>query len=166
MPKTDSRKPPASPPTASAYVTALSILARRELSERQMRERLARRGFGVDDVHAAIDRLKSERALDDARVAGAIARTQTAIKRRGRIRVRQAIEQAGISRDIAQQALDETFADVDDDALLETALGRRLKEDRLIANDREFQRLYRYLVGQGFESDRVLRALSARRGRR
>lgn len=163
-PKSDRREPSAT--RANAYVTALTLLARRELSERQVRQRLARRRFESDEIDAAVARLKEERALDDARVAGAIARTQTALKYRGRMRVRQAIEQAGIARDVAQQALERTFADIDDEALLESALGRRLKDGRAIADDREFQRLYRYLVGQGFESDRVLRALSSRRTRR
>jgi regulatory protein len=147
-------------------VEGLTLLARQELSEAQIRQRLARKGYDPDEVDAAVERLKSERAIDDARVAGAIARTQTALKRRGKLRVAQQIARAGIGPATARQALDETFASVDDDALLAAALGRRLKGDRQIADDREFRRLYRYLIAQGFESDRVIKALSARRGRR
>ena len=32
-------------------------------------------------------------------------------------------------------------------------------------DDRELQRLFRYLVGQGFESDRIMRTLTSRRRR-
>lgn len=169
-PEPDGESPKAASPEArerAAYVQALSMLARRELSEKQVRTRLARKGHADDDVDAAVVRLKAERALDDSRVAEAIARTETAIKRRGRLRVKRQIEQAGIAPALARQALDAVFEGVDDEALLEAALGRRLRGDRPIADDREFQRLYRYLVGQGFESDRVLRALNGRRaGRR
>ena len=63
----------------------------------------------------------------------------------------------------ARTAIDETFDDLDDDALLQQALNRRLKNDRPIEDDREFQRLYRYLIGQGFESDKILTALTRRR---
>jgi regulatory protein len=150
---------------SSAYLSALRLLARRELSESQVRERLARKGHGADEIDAAVERLKAERAIDDARVAAAIARTETGIKRRGRLRVRQRIQSAGISPEIAKQALDSVFEEVDDEALLRSALGRRLRGDRPIADDREFQRLYRYLSAQGFESDRILRALRARRER-
>ena len=59
--------------------------------------------------------------------------------------------------------LDEVFEHVDDDAMLEAALDRRLRGQATIPDDRTFQRLYRYLVGQGFESERVLRLLTARR---
>jgi regulatory protein len=150
-------------PTASAYVAGLRLLGRRELSETQMRQRLARRGYPDADIATAVARLKEEHALDDRRVAGAMARTETAIKRRGRVRVRRQIEQAGIDADTAREAVDSVFADLDDDALLASSLARRLKDDRPIADEREFQRLYRYLVGQGFESHRVLAALAARR---
>ena len=160
-----SPKPGARSPAPSAYVAGLTMLARRELSEAQVRQRLARKGYEADKIDEAVDRLKSERAIDDARVAGAIARTQTAIKRRGKLRVAQQIARAGIGSATARQALDETFENLDDETLLAAALGRRLKGDRQIADDREFRRLYRYLIAQGFESDRVIKALSARRRR-
>ena len=151
---------------SSPYIDALKMLGRRELSESQIRQRLVRKGHTEEDIDAAVTRLKAERAIDDSRVAEAIARTETAIKRRGKLRVRRQIEQAGIAPAVAKQALDSVFEDVDDEALLDAALGRRLRGDKLIADDREFQRLYRYLAVQGFESDRILKALNARRSRR
>jgi regulatory protein len=146
----------------NAYVDGLKMLARRELSEAQVRQRLARRGHDEEAIDAAVGRLKAERALDDARVAGAIARTETSLKRRGKLRVTRQIERAGIARATARQAVDKVFEDIDPDALLEASLARRLRGGRRIADDREFQRLYRYLVAQGFEADQVLRALRAR----
>jgi regulatory protein len=150
---------------SSPYIDGLKMLGRRELSEAQVRQRLARKGHAQDDIEAAVQRLKQERAIDDTRVAEAIARTETGVKRRGKLRVRRQIENAGIAPAVARQALDATFENLDDDALLQSALGRRLRGDRPIEDDREFQRLYRYLSAQGFESDRILRALNARRNR-
>src|SRR5215207_3170420 len=150
---------------SSPYIDALKMLGRRELSEAQVRQRLARKGHSPDDIDAAIHRLKQERAIDDTRVAEAIARTETGIKRRGKLRVRRQIENAGIAPAVARKALDSVFENLDDDALLQAALGRRLRGDRSIEDEREFQRLYRYLSAQGFESDRILRALNARRDR-
>ncbi len=161
-PKAQSLKPG----TRSAYVDGLTLLARRELSEAQVRERLMRKGYEADEIDVAIERLKSERAIDDARVAGAIARTQTSVRGKGKRRVAQQIARAGIASGTARQALDTAFSELDDEALLAAALGRRLKDDRAIADDREFRRLYRYLIGQGFESDQVFKVLSARRNPR
>src|SRR5689334_253145 len=80
----------------TAYIAALRLLARRELSEAQVRQRLARRGYAEADVDEAIGKLKEERAIDDARVAEAIARTETSLKRRGRLRVKRQIQSAGV----------------------------------------------------------------------
>ena len=144
------------------YLTALKMLGRRELSEAQLRQRLLRRQHDPDVIEAALTRLKSDRSLDDERVAGAIARSETNLKKRGRFRVTRQIEAAGIASSIAKRVVDETFAAIDGDDLLVQALGRRLRGRTSIADDREFQRLYRYLVAQGFEPDRVLALLRSR----
>jgi regulatory protein len=150
---------------ADAYIDGLKMLGRRELSEQQVRQRLARKGHDADAVDEAIARLREERAIDDERVAEAIARTETAVRRRGKLRVRMQIERAGVAKATAKRAVDEVFDAIDDAALLEASLAKRLRGRETIADEREFQRLYRYLIGQGFESDRALKALNARRRR-
>ena len=139
----------------AAYLDGIKMLSRRELSEAQVRQRLTRREHSADAIDHAVQRLRDERALDDARVAEAIARTETGIRRRGKLRVRLQIERAGIDKTIARKAIDEVFGALDDDALLEASLNKRLRGREQIQDDREFQRLFRYLIGQGFEADRV-----------
>jgi len=146
----------------NAYLTALRQLARRELSEAQIRQRLTRRGFPSDDIDTAITRLRQDGSLDDARVAAAIARSQLSLKKRGARRVRREIEAAGISSALADRAVAEVYADVDSDALMVAAIDRKLGTRRL-DDDREMARLFRYLVGQGFDSERAMAALRARR---
>ena len=146
-----------------AYLDGLKMLARRELSEAQVRDRLVRKGYAPGVVAEAVARLRDERALDDSRVAEAIARRETTTKRRGKRGVRLRIERAGVTTATARKAVDEVFESVDDRALLEAALARRLRGRDRAADDREFQRLYRYLVTQGFDADAVMRALEARR---
>jgi len=146
-----------------AYLAAVRMLARRELSEFQIRQRLARKAFPDDAIDEAITRLKAERALDDARVAGAIARTETGIRKRGPLRVRQKLAAAGITGSAADAALEEIRSQVDMDALLEAALARRLRGGDTIEDERVMARLYRQLTSQGFEQDRVLRLLRSRR---
>jgi len=135
------------------------MLGRRELSEAQIRQRLARREHDPEAIDEAVARLIEERAIDDNRVAQAIARMETGIRKRGKLRVRRKIESAGISPATAKRALDEVFGSLDDDDLLESALAKRLRRGATIADEPEFNRLYRYLVGQGFEPQRVLAIL-------
>ena len=138
-----------------AYVDALRMVARRELSERQLRQRLARRNHASGDIDTAIDALKSQGSLDDARVAGMIARAAATGRKRGKLRVIRQIEAAGIAPALARRAADEVFQQIDPDALLKGALEKRFRESDRIADDRHYARLYRYLIGQGFEPDAV-----------
>ena len=146
----------------AAYVAGLKMLGRRELSEAQVRERLARRGHDPDSVDAAVARLLEERAIDDVRVAEAIVRTQSSTRGRGRLRVLREVERAGIAAALARRAVDEVFGGLDPDALLEASLAKRLAKGEPVADEAEFRRLYRYLMGQGFEADRIIAALKAR----
>jgi regulatory protein len=145
-----------------AYVTALGLLARRELAEAQVRTRLAKRKFNDDEIDAAMTRLRRERALDDRRTALACARTQVRIKHRGRARVLRHIEALGINRDIAREAVAEVFAELDENALLEQALDRRLRHGLSLSDAAVFRRVHRYLLGQGFDPGRVTELLRRR----
>ena len=140
------------------------MLGGRELSERQVRQRLARRGYDEAAIDAAVARLKSDGSLDDERAARAMAHAETSLRKRGRLRVKRRLESAGIAPDVAQRATQEIFQTVDADTLMESALQKRLRGRERITGDREFQRLYRYLIGQGFESDRVLALLRRHKG--
>jgi regulatory protein len=125
-----------------------------------VRTRLARRGYEADEIDDAVARLKASRAIDDARAAGAIARTATSVKRRGRMRVMREIQQAGIASATARDAVDAAFDDLDEEALLEAALSRRLRGREPADIDEPTRaRLYRFLRTQGFEHDRVMKRL-------
>jgi regulatory protein len=145
-----------------AYAAGLNLLARRELAEAQVRTRLARQQFDDADIDAAVERLRDERALDDRRTALACARTQVRTRHRGRARVVRQIEALGIAREIARDAVGEVFADVDEDALLEQALERRLRQGESLSDLTVLRRVHRYLLGQGFDPARVTDLLRRR----
>jgi regulatory protein len=148
-----------------AYTTALHLLSRRELSTRQLRERLARRGCAEEQIDDTIARLRREGALDDRRVALAAARVEASIRRKGRRRVLQRVRQLGIDAAAAESAVDEVFRDVDEAALLESALERRLKgADVRALDDKAIARVVRALLGQGFAPAQVYARLR-RKGR-
>jgi SOS response regulatory protein OraA/RecX len=51
----------------SAYLDGLKMLGRRELSEQQVRQRLARKAHTRDEIDEAVARLRDERAINDQR---------------------------------------------------------------------------------------------------
>jgi regulatory protein len=150
-------------PARSAYAAGLAMLARRELSERQLRERLARREHGAAAVDEAVGRLQATGALDDRRVAMAIARTEAHVRSRGRARALGRIRAAGIGSEIAEAAVGEVFGSLDEAALLEHALSRRLRgPSPRIRDASHYRRLHQQLIRQGFSPSDVSRALRNR----
>ncbi len=148
---------------ADAYITGLRMLARRELSEAQVRQRLTRKEFQPDEIDAAVERLQSDRSLDDRRTALACARTEALVNRRGRLRVLRQVEALGIDRDIARTAVAEAFADVDEDAALENAIDRRLRGvDTSPPAAAALRRVQQYLLRQGFDAGKVHSAIRKR----
>jgi regulatory protein len=146
---------------ADAYVTGMRMLARRELTEAQLRARLERRQFEPDVIDTAVARLRTEGALDDRRTALACARTEAHVKRRGRLRVLRQLDAIGVARAVARAAVAEVFADVDEESLLARSLERRLRPGTSL--DRPtLRRVRQYLLTQGFEASQVAAALRSR----
>jgi len=146
-----------------AYVTGLTLLARRELAETQLRARLIKRKFDPEDIDIAVARLRRERALDDRRTAIACARTEVRVRHHGRARVLRQIEALGIDRDVARHAVAEVFTELDEAELLEQALDRRLRRGIDLRDPVIVHRVHRYLVGQGFDPSAVTGLLRRRR---
>jgi regulatory protein len=145
---------------ADAYLTALTMLSRRELSEAQIRTRLARKEFPDDDIQAAIERLRQDGTINDRRVALAAARMESTIRHRGRARVIQKLRTLGIDGDVVASAVSEVFEEVDEGALLDRAFERRLKGKAPKELDEKGRaRIVRGLAGQGFPIEAILKRL-------
>ena len=148
--------------TPDPYLLGLTLLARRELCAEQLRTRLRRKAVAPEDIESAIHRLKADGALDDRRTATAYARQAVTFKHRGRLRTLREVERLGIDRTTARAAVDEVFEDIDEQALIERALGRRLKGG--ITDRAHFRRLYQYLIRQGFDSGLAVAVLTRHTG--
>jgi SOS response regulatory protein OraA/RecX len=117
-----------------------------------------RRGYEAADVDAALARLTAERAVDDRRAADAWVRAK------GRLRIARELAKAGIDDTVARETLADLFENVDERQLIADALARRLRGRPLGTDRKVLQRLYRYLVSQGFSSQAVLAVLKASKG--
>lgn len=105
---------------ASAY--ALGALARRDLSEAEMRERLSRRGAPVLVIERVVELCRKYGYLDDARLAQGLVRSRS--DRRGRIALRQELRRRGVSHANAGTALSALTADREREAARELLLQR------------------------------------------
>jgi regulatory protein len=139
------------------------MLAGRELSEAEARTRLARKGFDADAIDGAIERLRSERALDDRRAAVSRARTEVLSRRRGRLRVVQKLRAAGFDAALTADVVEDVFAGLNESDRLDDLLARRLKTGEAVSDWTTAARLHRSLVRQGFAPDEVSAALRRHR---
>jgi regulatory protein len=150
-------------PPPDPYSLSLRWLALRELTELQLRQRLAARRVSARSIDEVVRRLKTEGALDDRRSALAAARTAALVKRHGRHRVAQHLAALGVAREVALGVVQEVFAEIDEPEMLEQALARRLgRTRRLVKDPAEYRKLYGYLVRQGFEPSAVANLLRNR----
>jgi regulatory protein len=146
---------------AAATTAGLVLLGRRELTSSQLRERLLRKGYPAASVSEAIERLTARGLIDDARAAGARARHGVAIHRRGRARVLREVKSLGVTDETARRAVAAAFDEVDEDRMVLEALQRKLRGAPVPKDVRERQRLYGWLLRQGFDGHRIRRILTA-----
>ncbi len=147
---------------SGCHDVALRLLARRELTTSQLRERLLRRELPADEIDRTLDRLTRAGLLDDARTALARARRAVQVELRGRHRARRELESLGIDTPVAERALALVFDEVDEATVLERAIAKRIRGP--VRTRTELRRLHQALVRQGFARDQVTAALLARAG--
>lgn len=150
-------------PDRSAYLDALHLLARRELSVKQLRDRLIDRDHAREDIDRAVEHLLETGALDDRRVASAYVRTALTIKGRGRLRIQRELQEIGLPQDIITSALADAFGSVDGRGLIAKALQKKLRGGKKISSPAEYARVYQFLMRQGFSPEGVTAALRSHR---
>lgn len=130
------------------HVTALRLLAARALSERELADRLQRRGFSPEAVAGEVARLREAGLLDDVRLARALCAD---FLRRGfgRKRLAAALGRRGVAAEAARQALAEVSAQ-DEEAALHRALERVGRAEESWRLSQKPVRVVRYLLARGF----------------
>lgn len=98
MPRRGSR-----PPAASAYEAGVRLLARRAHSRAELQRKLARRGYGGDEVEGAMARLGGLGYLDDEAFAAGHVRRRAATK--GPLALAAELAARGVNRAAADAAL-------------------------------------------------------------
>lgn len=86
---------PNAKPQPSAYNKALGLLARREHSRKELRQKLGRSGYAGDEAGEALDRLGEQHYQDDDRFAEALIRNRSA-QGYGPMRLRAELKSHGL----------------------------------------------------------------------
>ncbi len=129
--------------------SALRLLSYRQRSERELRDRLIRKGFGQAAVEETLGRLRSLGYLDD----GAFARFWVETHQTARPRSQRLLASELRRRGVAQHIADEATAGISDDDAAYQAASKRLRALRDQDYPRFRERLGRFLSSRGFSYD-------------
>src|SRR5256885_14870166 len=101
------------PSQTSTYDRALKLLGFRAQSIAELRRQLLRKGEPAADVEMTIARLRDQKYLDDVDFARQFARQRLLAAGTSRRRIVQELSRRGVSRDVADQALEDVKTDED-----------------------------------------------------
>ena len=136
-----------------AYNYAVSLLARRDHSEKELKDKLSLKGYkeGADE---AIEKLKAGGYVSDERFARLFTRELRLLKKYGRKRIEQELYRKGIDRDIISEVISET--EFDEDELV--SLTRR-KYGRYLGDEKGLQKTVNGLLRMGYTYGEIRDAL-------
>ena len=138
-----------------AYDTALHLLSYRPRSEREIRQRLRRRGVGPEVIDETVQRLLAVHYLDDAAFAQFWRESRENISPRSRRLVRAELLSKGVDAETATSSVEA----MDDEESAYRAASRRLKALQGVDEDVLFRRLAGFLTRRGFGYDVVRRTV-------
>ena len=113
-----------------AYNYAVSLLSRRDHSERELMTKLSQKGY-ADGAEEAVSKLRDGGYVSDERFARLYVRELQTLKKYGKKRIEQELYRKGVDREIIREVLDETDFEQDDlVSLIERKYGRYLGDEK------------------------------------
>lgn len=150
--------------TEDAYAALCSYCARAERSPRNVAQKLASWGFrDSDEVDAIVERLTSEKYLDEERYARAFVRDKSQFNGWGEMRLRVELQHQGIAGYVIKEALREWAEEYDDQEQLRELLSSKLRTYPENLEPRKLvDRLLRFSAYRGYPFEKayeVIRSL-------
>ena len=145
------------------YDRALTMLAFRARSQRELRRQLIRKGEPEEHVDAAIARLVDSGLIDDAGFARQLARSRVLGPGHSKRRLQAELFRKGVDRSVADEAISEVLDDesIDTDAIIERVARRKLQSLAKLDPEARDRRLWGFLARRGYDSDDIRRAIKA-----
>ena len=135
-----------------AYLTLAALCAQAEHCQWEMLEKMRRWELPEEAQARVMQRLVSERYVDDERYAQAFVKDKIRYNKWGRRKVEQALWQKHIDEEIRKRVLDE----VDDEeylSVLRPLLKQKRKSTKAQSDYELNQKLMRFALGRGFTFD-------------
>ncbi len=139
--------------TAKDY--AAKLLGICDRSEKEIREKITKKGYSETECEEAIAFCREYGYIDDKRFAGHFVHDCVEIKKFGKWRIRQELRLKGVS----EETIEEALSDIRDEGeLLKEELKRRF--GNLDFSDKKIKnKVYGYFLRRGFAPNDILRAM-------
>lgn len=150
--------------TASLYQRLLDrafrLLSRRARSAAELRAKLLEKAPGQEQVvEQVIARLCELGYVNDAQLASDYAAARLQVRPMGRRRLREELRRKRLPDEAIESALQEAYAQTDEESLLERALQKWVRTKGIPSTRAELKRLFDYLARLGFEYEQIRRAV-------
>ena len=135
-----------------AYLQLAQLCARAEHCQYELTEKMRRWGMSDEAQARVMQRLVSERYVDDERYTQAVVRDKIRYNKWGRRKVEQALWQKHIDKDIREQILNE----VDDDEYLRVLRPLLKQKQKTLKGGTDYERnqkLVKFALQRGFTYD-------------
>jgi regulatory protein len=140
----------------TAYQRAVQLLARREHSADELRQKLAQQSHQSSDIDQAIDKLMSSGLQSDHRFAENYIRSRCN-RGYGELRIKQELKQKGLSADLIEEGLN--VIEVDWFTLASAARCKRFGE-QIPVDLKERAKQQRFLQYRGFTHEQINESLN------
>ena len=135
----------------------MRMLSRRDLSEGEIRERLAKKGFPPAEAQAAIRRLRDLGLVDDPGLCARLARSYRETRGYGSAKIAWALRTRRFSPDLVEAAV-RGLSSEEETAAASAALRKKFPRG-LLPGREGAAKAYRFLAGRGFPPEACRKAL-------
>lgn len=136
------------------------LLSGRDHGSEELRRKLVQKGFSPAITDDVVSEFRQKDLLDDGIYAKKFAHDKHQLKQWGPRKIKSALFKKGVPKQVIQEVIQELRQEISPvDTCIELALKRRrhfLRESDLFKRK---QKIFRYLAGKGYSSDRIKKAL-------
>jgi regulatory protein len=139
---------------------AYRLLALRAHSEKELRDKLRKGGFGAPVVAGVIERCRELGYLNDGSFARARARELAVNRLAGNRRIALDLRERGISEELCRQVMSEVRGEISEEDAAERLIAKKARGTAVAGmDDREKMKMARSLMGKGFSTGLIIRKL-------
>ena len=136
-------------------IQAYKILARRNHSEKELEDKLKRKGFSQSTIKFTLTELKQKHFLDDEVFAELFARNRIIHRPVGKRQLAFELKHKGISESLTDQTIEKIYSEFNEQKLADTLANKKMKSLKNHPSQKIKKKLGDFLVRRGFSWETV-----------